>query len=849
MRGLSRCISSSLPLLLSAAFPAASFAVQADLPAQAEVTVAAPGDPSEVAVQDTRTVVPGARYRAAGMKPWLVGEHYRALWTTRLSVPVIDLERTGGGLTATRRTGGKQTAGLRFKAADGRTFVFRSLDKDPSLLLAPDLRGTVVQGLVQDQISAEHPAGPLVAAAAMHAVGVPGGTPTLVILPASDRLGAFGEEFAGMLGYIDVRAEDGTPLGPGQPQFTDVVNSERLMARIREHPEESVDAGRYLAARLVDFFLGDWDRHRGQWRWGRRTDNAPWEPIPTDRDQALARYDGLLLSLAREKSAPQLTNFGGSIPVAGLTWNGRDLDRLILPRLSRSVWDSITGVVLGRLDDAALDSIVGVVPASFGEPHRAWLRENLARRRADLGRASAQFRRQIQRTPELLLSDAPERIELASEGDGLRVTVHPEGNGRPAFEHTFTPDETDEVRVYALGGDDSILVQGRHSRIGVRVVGGAGQDQLVGGSAPWLAFVQGGDSWRETPEEETPPPPQDWGSRTQHLPVFGFAGDQGLVAGYWVRRTHYGFRRFPHASSWEARAFLGPSTGRPGLYVQTDVQSRDSAWFLGLAAHATGAERMRWYGVGNESAELDDRDLHLVDNWRLKLEPTFNLRLHRRLVVGAGPTVRFTRTTAEPGRTLTIDQPYGAGDFGQTGAVGYVRWEPSTGGRSRSGISAEIGGRVMPAIWDVDSTYGAAHAAVGAQLAAGGALQPSLSLRLRGEHIFGTAPFFDLATVGGASSVRGFSQQRFRGDGSLVAGTEARVRLAQAELVLPADIGLMGIGDVGRVFLDGESSDVWHGAAGGGLWISWLDGAGSLAISVVASSEHTMLYAGSTLSY
>jgi len=127
--------------------------------------------------------------------------------------------------------------------------------------------------------------------------------------------------------------------------------------------------------------------------------------------------------------------------------------------------------------------------------------------------------------------------------------------------------------------------------------------------------------------------------------------------------------------------------------------------------------------------------------------------------------------------------------------------------------------------------------------------RPSLSLRVRGEHIFGTAPFFDLATAGGPGTLRGFSQERFRGDGSLVASTEARIRLVRTLVVLPADIGIMGIGDVGRVFLDGESSDVWHGAAGGGLWISWLDGAGSLAISVVASSERTMLYAGSALSY
>lgn len=832
VRELLRVVRRVLPPLVGVAFPVASAVAQ-------------------TIVRDTVTVVPGARYDAGWMKRWLLGDHYRTLWTTPLRVPVLDLERTAGGLTAVRRGGGQQTRSLRFQAGDGNTYVFRSLDKDPAGVLAPELRGTVVQDLVQDQISAAHPAGPLVSSAVMRAVGVPSATPTLVTLPASERLGAFGDEFAGMLGYLEVRADDGTPLGQGQPTFVDVVSSERMIERLREHPEESVDARRYFTARLVDFFLGDWDRHRGQWRWGRRIKDAPWEPIPTDRDQSLVRYDGLLLGLARQRSAPQLVNFQDEVPVGGLTWNGRDLDRLILPRLDRTAWDSITAEVVARLDDAALDSIVSLVPAEFGESHRAWLRARLASRRADLGDAAARFRAQIQRTPELLLTDAPERIELAGAAGGdLQVTVHAAGNDHPSLEHTFTPDETKEVRIYALGGADSIRVQGGEGRIRTRFIGGAGSDHLVGGSAPRLSYLEGGAKWREAPEEETPPAPRDWGSRTQHLPVIGFAGDQGLLAGYWVRRTSYGFRRFPHASNWTLRALVSSSTGRPGLELDADVQSRDSVWFLGLAARATGVELMRWYGLGNETAELDDRDLHLVDHWQLRLEPTLNLRLGRGLVAGAGPTVRFTNTTADPDRLLTADAPFGSGDFGQAGAVAYLRWDPRTRAIGpRSGIIAEIGGRVMPALWDVDSTYGAAHAVVTGQLAGGGALEPTLALALRGEHIFGTAPFFDLATLGGVGSLRGFSQQRFRGDGSLAANSELRIRLARATVILPADIGVLGIGDVGRVFLEGQTSDVWHAAAGGGVWLSWLGGVGSLAISVVASSERTVVYAGSAFTY
>ncbi|NIR03639.1 MAG: hypothetical protein GTN78_26175 [Gemmatimonadales bacterium] len=54
---------------------------------------------------------------------------------------------------------------------------------------------------------------------------------------------------------------------------------------------------------------------------------------------------------------------------------------------------------------------------------------------------------------------------------------------------------------------------------------------------------------------------------------------------------------------------------------------------------------------------------------------------------------------------------------------------------------------------------------------------------------------------------------------------------------------MFGLGDVGRVFSDGESSDRWHWAAGGGIWISFLSAVNTLSLAIAKSEERLGVYA------
>lgn len=62
--------------------------------------------------------------------------------------------------------------------------------------------------------------------------------------------------------------------------------------------------------------------------------------------------------------------------------------------------------------------------------------------------------------------------------------------------------------------------------------------------------------------------------------------------------------------------------------------------------------------------------------------------------------------------------------------------------------------------------------------------------------------------------------QRYAGDGVLHGSAELNVPLTKAFLFVPGELGLLGLFDVGRVYVEGERSRRWHRGAGGGLYFS-----------------------------
>ena len=215
----------------------------------------------------THVVIPGERFRASGLKRWFYGSNYRDLWTTPIEVAVLDPGRVGGGLTPLRTGGFGQSISLHFTGKDGRRYTVRSLDKDATRRVPDIVVDTAVGEVLQDLISAMLPTAALVVDPLMEATGILYSKHTLVVIPDDLRLGEYRARFAGLIGLLQEHPSEGPDNSPGFAGSRKVSGTENMQDDLEDDPCDRVNARAFLKARLMDFLIGDKDRHHGQWRW------------------------------------------------------------------------------------------------------------------------------------------------------------------------------------------------------------------------------------------------------------------------------------------------------------------------------------------------------------------------------------------------------------------------------------------------------------------------------------------------------------------------------------------------------------------------------------------------------
>ncbi len=805
--------------------------------------------------RDSVVVVPGEIYKAGSFHRFLLGDNYRDLWTTPIKVPVLDLQKFHGGLKPTKKGGGAQTRSLRFEAADGSEWAFRSVRKGFSIL-PEQYRGTIIWYIVRDEGSASHHLGAIVAAPIQTVAGVLHPTPTVAMMPDDPVLGEFREEFAGMLGELEEHpvAKDKGAAFAGADK---IIDSDTLLGRINTDPTTRVDARALLTAREFDMLIGDNDRHPDQWKWARfgKKDDAPWEPIAVDRDKAFVSYGGLVMSIARVIQ-PSLVTFDKDYPnPTHLFANAGEFDRRMLASLDKSVWDSVATSLMERITDPVIDNAMGALPPEYASMSRD-VADKLKARRNGLRNVADRYYHELWRVADIHGTDADDQATIVRSGEGIVDVSIQSGNSAPYIERRFDLGETKEIRIYLHGGNDKATVEGNVRRsIPVRIIGGNGTDTFVdlstvGGKRNTTRFYDAGTVQdvkyaKDTIDEKINvdnalnhsfnrrpwvraygkliPPLTDNGTTVR--PVVGIHSQRGLgiypVIG--LARYSYGFRTVPYSSLAEADVSYSAASNRFRIRSNLDKRFEGSDVHIPVTAHMSQFEIVNFKGFGNDLPDLRGR-LYDVRQRQWQFNPGIGKSFSPVSDFSLGPIVTYTTTDSLANRFIAQQHPYGFAKFGQAGLRLKVHLDSRyVADTLKPRFVFDVAGAGYPAIWDVVNHYESVDGWAAAFFTLPVSKKPVLAFRGGGKKLWGSFPYFDAAFLGGSESFRTEERWRFAGDASVYGTAELRVPIAKFPFILPLDVGALAFTDVGRVYLNGNSPGGWHSATGAGLWFGYLN--------------------------
>jgi hypothetical protein len=461
---------------------------------------------------------------------------------------------------------------------------------------------------------------------------------------------------------------------------------------------------------------------------------------------------------------------------------------------------------------------------------------------------------------DVTATDSSDVAIATRDESGLELTIGSrEAPGSPWFRRKFLANETKDIRVTLRNGADSAMVSGSGGGPTLRILADEGDDVLVDSAASGTnrfyddpaapEHTLGKSEEIDRKQYVLPPrpagqlPPRDWGHRSQ-VHIWGSYGpDLGLFFGAGFTYTRYGFRKLPFASRQRIRAGFatGPLSYRVD-YRGEFHRENSRAGFL-LLARASGIDVLNFHGFGNEIDDPGSAEFYRVTQDAYTVSPLFLFPLTQHGNIAFGPYFKYASTDNRTDRFLATVNPYGSGNFGEVGAGVAFRFDSRNRLHAATrGWTVEVTGRVFPAWWDVEEVFGDVAVEATTFLSPKLPLHPTFAFRAGGKKIWGPYPYFEAAYIGDAGTVRLGRDNRYAGDASAYGNAELRLGLGRATIVLPTDFGVFGLADVGRVFLEGENSDVWHSSFGGGIWLAPIARDYTVSAAVAAGDERTALY-------
>jgi hypothetical protein len=758
-------------------------------------------------------------------------------------------------------------------------------------ILPPELRTSFVAPILKDITATANPYSGLPISALLDHTDILHARPRLFRLPDNNQLGPYRQDYAGLLGTLEDRPTDPKPNLPGFGKSDEVTRSYGFFRKLYKDHDNRVDAPALARARAFDMLVADFGKHEDNWKWAgyKEGKGTVYRPIPRDRDQAFTKWNGLLTYLAnREWAVPSIEDFGDEFgDMKSLNWPARHLDRFLLQSLTRQDWQAAARYLQTQLTPAVIDQATATLPVEVQPLSGQEINRKLKARIQQLPRALDRYYLLLASRVDIVGSNKAEIFKVERLAGG-RVRVQEfdrkgdtqEPNGPALFDRTFEPRETQEICVYGLDGEDIFQVTGqggKHSIV-VRVIGGAGKDQIADDSrAPGLRALT---KVYDTPGTALTPGPETDDRRSASPTVNAYdreafefnsyaprAGlfynrNDGFGLSLGLSFIRQGFRKPDYRNRYDFN--LQTSTG--GQFQLTAAsRHRYAIGKIDLGAEVSYGNYFPFYnffGIGNNTQKTED--LYDARYYRARYKgftiKAFGERVFwQRSVFRFGPSYEHYNadyaTASQLGQDLRQqlpgqDNPRPNADFQRLVGLNALldldlRNRPSFAQR---GVRLLVRHDSYQALTGDKRRFGLTQGFAEYYGTAKIGIPITLALKGGGATNYGpdeAIPFYKLTSLGLAENLRGYYRNRFSGDASLYYNSELRFALGQSKNhFLPFYYGVFGFYDQGRVYYNGSSPGGWHTGYGGGFYLAPVVETLAFSVSYQLSEENSLIQFG-----
>ncbi|MEM9679718.1 MAG: phosphoesterase, partial [Bacteroidota bacterium] len=822
-----------------------------------------------------------------GFHKFLWGDRYRDEYSKAVKAPTVRLDTLFGGLTPIRRGGGNQSKSLRLEDKNGAQYVMRALRKNGVKYLQAvmfkdqyikgQFEETETESLILDAFTGAHPYAPFVIGDLANAIGVYHTNPVLYFVPKQKALDHYNDDYGNELYMIEEHTSEGHSDKASFGYRDRLISTDEMLAKTNKDEDIRVDEVSYIKSRLFDMLIGDWDRHDDQWRWieFEEANKKVYRPMPRDRDQAFSIMDdGFLLGAATTliPTIRMLRSYSDDLKdVKGVNIEPFPLDLAIIQESNKSVWDEQVQLIQKNMTNQVIEKAFLNFPPELNADYIAEIKSKLISRRENLQEISNRYYELINKHCIVRGTNKDDwfDIERLENGNTKITAFRIKENIKADIFHqrVYDHNDTKEIWIYGLGDEDVFNVTGTSkAKIKVRLIGGKNKDtyDVQNGSRlklydyktkkNVLKTNKGLKNLTDDYETNVYDYKKPKANTNQIIPTISSNPDDGFKIGVMETYTHYGFERNPFTSQHNISAAYYFATegyeinytgefanviGRGNLEVNINYNSPNYA--------------INFFGYGNstpnpetdEDDNIDvDFDYNRVKIRTFKLKPSIVWRGDLGSIFKLSALYESNEVERTDGRflddaidlnnqlnSLAVDETIFDNQDFWGGEMEYHFKNKDHTAFPTLGMqfSLQAGFRN-----NLDTSKGFAY--VIPELGFDYRLIPSgnlvLATDVRAHVNFGDDfEFYQAATLGANTGLRGYRNERFTGKSKFVQSTDLRWNFSDLRTnVLPIHLGVYGGFDYGRVWVDDAlvfdndyNSNTLNTSYGGGFFINISD--------------------------